>query len=143
MKHRIKQKKLNREQGHRYSTLSNLACSLIEHEQIKTTLVKAKALKPYVEKLITLGKQGDLAARKRAISQLPKKESVQKLFSEIADKFKSRNGGYTRVMKFGHRKGDCADMAIIELVDRNVDAKGKVDITRVVKERAEAAASAA
>lgn len=142
MKHRIKQKKLNRKTGHRNSTLSNLACSLIEHEQIKTTVVKAKALKPYVEKLITLGKQGDLPARKRALSQLPKKEVVQKLFSEIAEKFKTRNGGYTRVMKFGHRKGDCADVAIIELVDRTVEAKGKADLARVAKERAEAASAA-
>ncbi len=142
MKHRIKQKKLNREEGHRNSTLSNLACSLIEHEQIKTTLVKAKALKPYVEKLITLGKNGDLASRKRALAQLPKKEAVQKLFSDLADKFKTRNGGYTRVMKFGHRKGDCADVAIIELVDRTVEAKGKADIERLAKERAEAANAA-
>ncbi len=137
MKHRIKQKKLNRSEGHRSSTLSNLACSLIEHEQIKTTVVRAKALKPYVEKLITLGKQGDLAAKKRAFSVLKKEESVRKLFSEIAKKYENRKGGYTRVIKFGFRKGDSAPIAIIELVDRNILAKGKADFERVEKEQAE------
>ncbi len=133
MKHRIKQKKLNRKEGHRDSTLSNLACSLIEHEQIKTGLVKAKALKPYVEKLITLGKQGDLAAKKKAFSILKKEDAVVKLFSEVAERYKTRKGGYTRVIKFGFRQGDSCPMAVIELVDRNILAKGKADFERLEK----------
>jgi len=111
-------RKLNRTSSHRKALLMNLANSLLKHEQIKTTLPKAKELKPYVEKIITLGKKGNLHNRKQAISILQDLEVVNKLFSEIAKRYENRNGGYTRIMKFGFRTGDTAPMAIIELVDR-------------------------
>jgi large subunit ribosomal protein L17 len=138
MKHAIRQKKLNRHTAHRKSLLQNLAKSLIVHEQIETTLAKAKALKPFVEKLITLGKKGDLASRRRALSILfNDKETVAKLFSTLSERYKERNGGYTRIMRFGFRAGDNAPRAIIEFVDRDIDAKGKKDIERVIAERKE------
>jgi large subunit ribosomal protein L17 len=105
--------------------LANMAVALIKHEQIKTTLPKAKELKPYVDKLITLGKRGDLHARRQAISQIQDKTQVSKLFDALASRYQERPGGYSRVLKAGFRYGDDAPMAIIELVDRDVSAKGK------------------
>ncbi len=121
MRHGMSGRKLNRTSSHRKALLMNLANSLIKHEQIKTTLPKAKELRPYVEKLITLGKKGELSNRKQAISVLHDLEVVNKLFSDIAKRYENRNGGYIRIVKFGFRNGDAAPMAIIELVDR-VDA---------------------
>ncbi|MBI1182566.1 MAG: 50S ribosomal protein L17 [Alphaproteobacteria bacterium] len=117
-------RKLNRDSSQRKALLQGLATSLIKHEQIKTTLPKAKELKPYVEKLITLGKNGSLHARRQALSKIPEKKVVDKLFSTIAERYESRQGGYTRVLKAGFRYGDAAPMAIIELVDRDPEAKG-------------------
>ena len=121
MRHGMSGRKLNRTSSHRKALLMNLANSLIKHEQIKTTLPKAKELRPYVEKLITLGKKGELSNRKQAISALHDLEVVNKLFSDIAKRYENRNGGYIRIVRFGFRNGDAAPMAIIELVDR-VDA---------------------
>lgn len=121
MRHGMSGRKLNRTSSHRKALLMNLANSLIKHEQIKTTLPKAKELRPYVEKLITLGKKGELSNRKQAISALHDLEVVNKLFSDIAKRYENRNGGYIRIIKFGFRNGDASPMAIIELVDR-VDA---------------------
>ena len=103
----------------------NMAVALIKHEQIQTTLPKAKELSPFVDKLITLGKKGDLASRKKAYSILPEKQWTSKIFDELSDRYKERDGGYTRVLKAGFRYGDSAPMAIIELVDRNPDALGQ------------------
>jgi large subunit ribosomal protein L17 len=113
---------------------ANMAVSLLTHEQIKTTLPKAKDLRPYVEKLITLGKRGDLHARRQAISILRDDKVVAKLFGEIAERYKERAGGYTRVLKAGFRYGDAAPVAVIELVDRNVEAKGAADRARLEAE---------
>ena len=113
MRHGMSGRKLNRTSSHRKALLMNLANSLLKHEQIKTTLPKAKELKPYVEKVITLGKKGDLHNRRQAISILQDLEVVNKLFSEIAKRYENRNGGYTRIMKFGFRTGDAAHMAKI------------------------------
>ncbi len=125
MRHRKSGRKLNRESSHRMAMFANMAASLIKHEQIKTTLPKAKDLRPIVEKLVTLGKRGDLHARRQALSQLSEKAIVDKLFSTIAERYTDRPGGYTRVLKAGFRTGDAAPMAVIEFVDRDVDAKGK------------------
>jgi len=131
MKHRIKQRKLNRTSSHRKAMLANMAAALIKHEQITTTLPKAKELKPYVEKLITLAKQAAanpdkaLAKRRKAIATMRDQEQVKKLFDILAERYESRPGGYTRVLKAGFRYGDAAPMAVIELVDRDVEAKGK------------------
>lgn len=125
MKHRIKQRKLNRTSQHRKAMFANMAASLIKHEQITTTLPKAKELKPFVEKVITLGKKGGLANRRRAVSIVRDEDQVKKLFDVLADRYKDRNGGYTRVLKAGFRYGDAAPMAVIELVDRDVTEKGK------------------
>ena len=125
MRHAIKGRKLNRTSSHRRAMFANLAAALIKHEQIKTTLPKAKDLRPIVEKLITLGKRGDLHARRQALAYLYDEEMVRKLFSVIAERYKSRNGGYTRILKAGFRYGDMASVAVIELVDRDVTAKGK------------------
>ena len=103
----------------------NMAVALIKHEQIQTTLPKAKELSPFVDKLITLGKKGDLASRKKAYSILPEKQWTSKIFDELSDRYKERDGGYTRVLKAGFRYGDSAPMAVIELVDRNPDALGQ------------------
>mgnify|MGYP000335898157 CR=1 FL=1 len=124
MRHGMHGRKLNRTSSHRKAMFANMAVSLLTHEQIKTTLPKAKDLRPYVEKLITLGKRGDLHARRQAISILRDDKIVAKLFGEIADRYKERSGGYTRVLKAGFRYGDAAPVAIIELVERNADAKG-------------------
>ena len=126
MKHRLKGKKLNRTSSHRKALLKNLAQALIKHEQISTTLIKAKSLKPVVDKLITIGKKGDLHARRRAITKLGDTKLVAKIFDVLAKRYEERNGGYSRVIKAGFRYGDSAPMAVIELVDRNPEAK-KVD----------------
>jgi large subunit ribosomal protein L17 len=135
MKHRLKQKKLQRKQGHRDSLLSNLTASLIEHEQVVTTLTKAKSLKTFADKIISLGKKGDLTARRSAISKVRNEDAVKKLFDVLAKRYSTRNGGYTRVLKFGFRKGDAAPMAVLELVDRDVNAKGHKDFLRVAEEK--------
>jgi large subunit ribosomal protein L17 len=124
MRHGLSGRKLNRTKAHRRALFANLANALIKHEQIKTTLPKAKDLRPYVEKLITLAKRGTLHARRQAASKLRDDKVVQKLFSVLGERYKSRNGGYTRVLKAGMRYGDAAPMAIIEFVDRDVNAKG-------------------
>jgi len=131
MNHGIRHKKFGRDSAHRKAMFANMAASLIKHEQIKTTLVKAKTIKPYVEKLITLGKQAAakpetaLAKRRQAIAILRDETQVKKLFDILAERYESRQGGYARVLKAGFRYGDCAPMAVIELVDRDVTAKGK------------------
>lgn len=118
MRHGMSGRKLNRTSSHRKALLMNLSNSLLKNEQIKTTLPKAKELKPFVEKIITLGKKGELHNRRQAISILRDVEIVNKVFSELAKRYEGRNGGYTRIMKFGFRTGDASPMAIIELVDR-------------------------
>lgn len=126
MRHRKAGRKLNKTSTHRKAMFANMASALLKHEQIITTLPKAKELSPIVERLITLGKRGSLHARRQAISKLPAsdKEIVQKLFDTLAERYKERNGGYTRVLKAGFRHGDAAPVAVIELVDRDEDAKG-------------------
>ena len=125
MKHRIKGKKLNRTSSHRKALLKNMSQALIKHEQIITTLVKAKTLKPYFDKLITIGKKGNLSARRQAISKVGDTKLVEKLFSVLAKRYETRHGGYSRVLKAGFRYGDAAPMAVIELVDRDEEARGK------------------
>ena len=125
MKHRIKGKKLNRTSSHRKALLKNMSQALIKHEQIVTTLVKAKTLKPYFDKLITIGKKGNLSARRQAISKVGDLKLVEKLFSILAKRYETRQGGYSRVLKAGFRYGDAAPMAVIELVDRDEEARGK------------------
>jgi len=124
MRHRKSGRKLNRTSAHRKAMFANMACSLIKHEQINTTLPKAKELRPIVEKLITLGKRGDLHARRQALSRLPDEAAVRKLFDVLAERYADRNGGYTRVVRANFRYGDAAPMAFIEFVDRDPDAKG-------------------
>jgi large subunit ribosomal protein L17 len=140
MRHGNAHRKFNRTAEHRRAMFANMAVALIQHEQIVTTLPKAKDLRPVVEKLITLGKRGDLHARRQAIAQMRDIEIVRKLFEVIGPRYKDRNGGYTRVLKAGFRHGDNAPVAVIELVDRDVEAKGKEDIAR--HEAAKAAAPA-
>ncbi|ALR22249.1 MULTISPECIES: 50S ribosomal protein L17 [Sphingobium] len=125
MRHKIGHRKLQRSAGHRNALLRNLAASLIKHEQILTTTPKAKELRPYVEKLITLAKKGGLSNRRLAHARLQDDTQLTKLFEVLAERYKDRNGGYTRVIKAGFRASDAAPIAIIELVDRDVDAKGK------------------
>lgn len=125
MRHKISKRKLNRTSSHRKALLANMAVALIKHEQIKTTLPKAKELAPYVEKLITLGKKGDLNARRKLYSIIPEKSWGAKVFDILAERYKERNGGYTRIMKAGFRYGDSAPMAVIELVDRDPEALGQ------------------
>ena len=124
MRHNIKNKKLNRTSSHRKALLMNLSNSLIKHEQITTTLSKAKELRPFVEKIITLGKKGDLVSRRKAISILQDQKNTKKIFDVISERYKERSGGYTRIIKVGNRFGDNAPTAIIELVDRDENAKG-------------------
>ncbi|AQS83572.1 MAG: 50S ribosomal protein L17 [Acetobacter aceti] len=124
MRHGVAGRKLGVTSTHRAAMFRNMAVALIKHEQITTTLPKAKELRPVVEKLITLGKRGDLHARRQAYAQLRDDTIVSKLFSAVADRYKARTGGYTRVLKAGVRYGDAADMAVIELIDRDVNAKG-------------------
>jgi large subunit ribosomal protein L17 len=141
MRHQNSGRKLNRTASHRKAMFANMAASLIQHEQIVTTLPKAKEIRPIVEKLVTLGKRGDLHARRQAISQIRDIAVVAKLFDAIATRYASRNGGYLRIMKAGYRHGDNAPLAVIEFVDRDVDAKGAADKARVAAE-AEAAEAA-
>ncbi len=125
MRHRKSGRKFSRSSSHRKAMFANMAASLIKHEQIKTTLPKAKDLRPIVEKLITLGKRGDLHARRQALAELSEKAIVDKLFTTLAERYADRDGGYTRVLKAGFRTGDASAMGVIELVDRDVEAKGK------------------
>jgi large subunit ribosomal protein L17 len=136
MRHGYGHRKLNRTAEHRRAMFANMACSLIEHEQIKTTLPKAKEMKRIADKLITLGKRGDLHARRLAAAQLKQDGAVKKLFDTIGPRYKERQGGYTRVLKAGFRYGDMAPMAIIELVDRDPEAKGAADKARLAAEEA-------
>jgi large subunit ribosomal protein L17 len=131
-------RKMGRTSPHRQATLANMAVSLIVHEQIKTTVSKAKELRPYVDQLITLGKKGGLANRRRALAILQDTTVAQKLFGPLAERYKARAGGYTRVLRAGMRHGDAASRAVIELVDRDPAAKGKADKERVAAERAAA-----
>ncbi|MDA0230768.1 MAG: 50S ribosomal protein L17 [Proteobacteria bacterium] len=124
MRHRNSGRKLNRTSSHRRAMLRNMATALLKHEQIKTTLPKAKELGPVVEQMITLGKRGSLHSRRQALSYLMDEAIVRKLFDGLAERYESRAGGYTRVLKAGFRYGDSAPMAYIELVDRDEDAKG-------------------
>jgi large subunit ribosomal protein L17 len=139
MMHKKTGRRFGRSQSHRKAMFANLASSLIEHEQIITTLPKAKDLRPIVEKLITLGKKGDLHARRQVISQIRHLPSVRKLFDELAPRYNERQGGYIRIVKAGYRYGDNAPIAVIEFVDRNVDAKGAADRARLEKEAVAAA----
>ena len=125
MRHKVGHRKLQRPTAHRNAMLRNMAASLIKHEQIKTTLPKARELRPYVEKLITLAKRGGLSNRRLAMSRLMDDTQLVKLFDELATRYAGRDGGYTRVIKAGFRGSDAAPMGVIELVDRNVDAKGQ------------------
>ena len=125
MRHGKAHRKFNRTAAHRKAMIANMCAALIKHEQIVTTLPKAKDLRPVVEKLVTLGKRGDLHARRQAVSQLRDLGMVKKLFEIIGPRYQARNGGYTRVLKAGFRHGDNAPVAVIEFVDRDVDAKGK------------------
>jgi large subunit ribosomal protein L17 len=124
MRHRVGGRKLQRTASHRTALFRNQAAALIKHEQITTTLAKAKELRPYVEKLVTLAKKGGLSARRQAISEMRDLIQVRKLFAVIGPRYKDRAGGYTRVLKAGFRHGDNAAVAVIEFVDRDVDAKG-------------------
>ena len=125
MRHGISQRKLSRKSGHRKALFRNMAAALIKHEQISTTLPKAKELRPYVEKLITLAKRGGLSNRRLAMSRLGDETQLKKLFEELAERYSDRDGGYTRIIKAGYRESDSAQLAIIELVDRDMDAKGQ------------------
>jgi large subunit ribosomal protein L17 len=138
MRHARGYRRLNRTHEHRKALFANMAGSLIEHEQIKTTLPKAKELKRIIEKLITLGKRGDLHARRQANAKLKQEMHTAKLFDVLGPRYKDRQGGYVRVMKAGFRFGDMAPMAIIEFVDRDVDAKGAADRARLDAEEADA-----
>ena len=124
MKHNIKHRKLNRTSSHRKALLMNLSNALIKHEQITTTLPKAKELRPFIEKVVTLGKKGDLSARRKTMSILQDEKMTKKVFDIFADRYNERNGGYTRIIKLGNIFGDNAPTAVIELVDRDEDAKG-------------------
>ena len=137
MRHARGYRRLNRTHEHRKSLFANMAGSLIEHEQIKTTLPKAKELKRIADKLVTLGKRGDLHARRQASAQLKQDAHVKKLFDVIGPRYAERNGGYCRVLKAGFRYGDMAPMAIIEFVDRDPEAKGAADRARVEAEEAD------
>lgn len=125
MRHGLSGRKLNRTSSHRKAMLSNMANALIKHEQIRTTLPKAKELRPFVEKLVTLGKRGNLHARRQAFSVLRDDAMTAKLFDTLAGRYADRAGGYTRVLRAGHRYGDAADMAVIEFVERDPEARGQ------------------
>ncbi len=124
MKHNIKHRKLNRTSSHRKALLMNMSNALIKHEQITTTLPKAKELRPFIEKIVTLGKKGDLSARKKTISILQDEKMTKKIFDTLAERYSERKGGYTRIIKLGNRYGDNAETAVIEFVDRDEEAKG-------------------
>ncbi len=125
MRHRLHGRKLNRTSSHRKAMFANMAVALVKHEQIRTTLPKAKELRPFVEKLVTLGKRGDLHARRQIIAKTRDEKTAAKLIDTLAERYQGRLGGYLRVLKAGFRKGDNAPMAIIEFIDRDVDAKGQ------------------
>lgn len=141
MRHKIAGRKLQRKTGHRKALLRNLAAALIKHEQITTTVAKAKELRPYVEKLITLAKRGGLSNRRLAQSRLMDETQLKKLFDVLAERYAGREGGYTRIVKAGIRASDAAPIAIIELVDRDVEAKGKDSGPVETEEEFEAAAA--
>ena len=142
MRHARGYRRLNRTHEHRKALFANMAGSLIEHEQIKTTLPKAKELRPIIEKMITLAKRGDIHARRQAAAKLKEDQYVAKLFEVLGPRYAERSGGYTRVLKAGFRYGDMAPMAIIELVDRDESAKGAADKARLeAEEEADFAAS--
>lgn len=143
MRHGKSGRKLNRTASHRKALFANMAASLIEHEQIVTTLPKAKELRPIVEKLVTLGKRGDLHARRQAASQVRNETQIKRLFETIAPRYADRHGGYLRIMKAGFRTGDNAPMAVIEFVERDVDARGAGDRARMEAEGANQEAEAA
>ena len=124
MKHNIKNKKLNKTSSHRKAMFMNMSNALIKHEQITTTLAKAKELRRFVEKIVTLGKKGDLLSRRKTISILQDQKMLKKVFDVLASRYKNRNGGYTRIVKLGNRFGDNAPTAVIEFVDRDENAKG-------------------
>ena len=136
MRHKLAHRKLNRTASHRKAMFANMASSLIEHEQIVTTLPKAKELRPIVEKLVTLAKKGDLNSRRLAIARTRNKEMSKKLFDVLGPRYKDRQGGYIRIMKAGFRYGDNAPMAVIEFVDRDESAKGAADHARKESEDA-------
>ncbi|AXQ94379.1 50S ribosomal protein L17 [Cereibacter azotoformans] len=136
MRHARGYRRLNRTHEHRKALFANMAGSLIEHEQIKTTLPKAKELRPIIEKLVTLAKRGDLHARRQAAAQLKEDRHVERLFAILGPRYAERAGGYVRVLKAGFRYGDMAPMAIIEFVDRDPNAKGAADKARVLAEEA-------
>jgi large subunit ribosomal protein L17 len=140
MRHGNSGRKLNRTASHRKAMFKNMAASLVEHEQIVTTLPKAKEIRPIVERLVTLGKRGDLHARRQLISQVGSAELAGKLIATIAPRYANRNGGYLRIMKAGFRHGDNAPLAVIEFVDRDISAKGAADAVRVEAEKAAEAA---
>jgi large subunit ribosomal protein L17 len=137
MRHRLSGRSFSRKSAHRKAMFENLAAALIKHEQIRTTLPKAKDLRPVVERLITLGKHGGLANRRRAIAALQDAKLADKLMTALADRYANRQGGYTRIIKAGYRYGDDAAMALIELVDRDPEAKGKDSGPSGIKEEAE------
>ena len=139
MRHGDGHKKKSMPKSQRRALFSNLTSSLLEHEQITITLTRAKELRTFADNMITFAKKGDLNSRRIAAGFLRNNEVVSKLFSTLAERYKERNGGYTRVLKAGFRYGDCAPMAIIELVDRDVNAKGAKDLARVAAEKAAAA----
>jgi large subunit ribosomal protein L17 len=143
MRHGFTGRRLGRSASHRSAMFANLAVSLIEHEQIVTTLPKAKDLRPIVEKLVTLGKRGDLHARRQVIAQIGNEGVVKRLFDTIAPRYATRNGGYLRIMKAGFRHGDNAPLAVIEFVDRDTSAKGAGDRARIEAEEASSEAEAA
>ena len=134
MRHGKRLRKLNRTHSHRKAMFSNMAVAILTHEQIKTTLPKAKEMRSIADKMIGLGKRGDLHARRQAFAYLRDDAAVKKLFSVLADRYKERPGGYTRVLKAGFRHGDAAPMAYLELVDRDIEAKGAADKARVEAE---------
>ena len=135
MKHNIKHRKLNRTSSHRKALLMNMSNALIKHEQITTTLPKAKELRPFVEKVVTLGKKGDLSSRRKALSILQDEKMTTKIFDILANRYSERNGGYTRIIKLGNRYGDNAPTAVIEFIDRDEDAKG-LDSGPVIEKKA-------
>ena len=135
MRHGKSGRKLSRTSSHRKAMFANMSASLITHEQIVTTLPKAKELRPIVEKLVTLGKRGDMHARRQVAAQIRDEAAAKRLFDTVAPRYSERNGGYLRIMKAGFRFGDNAPMAVIEFVDRDVSAKGAADLARVEAER--------
>ena len=142
MRHGMKHRKLNMTRSQRRALFANLTNAVLTHEQISVTLPRAKELRTFVDNMITLGKKGDLSNRRQALAFLRDNEVVSKLFSTLAERYKERNGGYTRVLKAGFRYGYCAPMAVIELVDRDVNAKGAKDLARIKKKKAAAEAAA-